>query len=79
MAKYKLEMQEVDFKNTLEFEADQLGDVLANMEIFLKGSGFFFGGILDVHTDDAQTNSMHAVEYTHTTSKDSDKLNAETT
>jgi hypothetical protein len=74
MNKYKLEMQEGSFKNTLEFEADGLDDVIANMEIFLKGCGFFFGGILDVHKGDAETNSMHAVSYRHTTDKDFDDV-----
>ena len=74
MSKYKLEMQENKFKNTLEFEADGLGDVIANIEIFLKGNGFFFDGVLDIHTDEAQTNSMHAVSYRHTTDKDFDDV-----
>ena len=64
MAKYKLVMKELDFKNTLEFEADGLEDVVANMEIFLKGNGFFFDGALDIHTEEVQTNAMHKV-YKH--------------
>jgi len=63
MAKYKLEMQESDFKNAIEFEADGLGDVLANMEIFLKGNGFFFDGVLDIHTGEVEMNEMH-LKYT---------------
>ena len=50
MAKYKLVMKELDFKNTLEFEADGIEDVLASIEIFLRGNGFFFDGALDIHT-----------------------------
>ena len=61
MAQYKLEMKELDFKHTLEFESDGLEDVLANLEIFLKGNGFFFDGILDIHTGTPQPNSMHTV------------------
>ena len=61
MAKYKLIMKELDFKNTLEFEADGLEDVLANMEIFLKGNGFFFDGALDIHTGEVQKNAMHYI------------------
>jgi hypothetical protein len=61
MAKYKLIMKELDFKNTLEFEADGLEDVIANMEIFLKGNGFFFDGALDVHEGEVQTNAMHHI------------------
>ena len=61
MAKYKLIMKEIDFKNTLEFEADGLEDVIANMEIFLKGNGFFFDGALDVHEGEVQMNRMHHI------------------
>jgi len=61
MAKYKLIMKELDFKNTLEFEADGLEDVIANMEIFLKGNGFFFDGALDIHKGEVQKNAMHYV------------------
>jgi hypothetical protein len=61
MAKYKLVMKEIDFKNTLEFEADGLEDVIANMEIFLKGNGFFFDGALDIHTGKVETNAMHHI------------------
>ena len=28
------------FKNTLEVEADYIGDVVENFELFLKGTGF---------------------------------------
>jgi hypothetical protein len=59
MAKYKLIMKELDFKNKLEFEADGLEDVIANMEIFLKGNGFFFDGALDVHEGETQMNALH--------------------
>lgn len=33
---------------TLEFEADQLEDVLANFTQFLKGSGYHFDGYVDI-------------------------------
>ena len=59
MAKYKLIMKELDFKNTLEFEAEGLEDVIANMEIFLKGNGFFFDGALDIHDGEVMKNAMH--------------------
>ena len=59
MTKYKLIMKDDNYKNTLEFEADGLEDVVANMEIFLKGCGFFFDGILDIHTGEPETNAMH--------------------
>jgi hypothetical protein len=35
------------FTNTVEFEANHIDDVIANFELFLKGSGFHFGGVLD--------------------------------
>jgi len=73
MAKYKLVMKEIDFKNTLEFEADGLVDVIANMEIFLKGNGFFFDGALDIHTGEVQNNAMHQV-YRQTTDRDFDDI-----
>ena len=73
MAKYKLQMKELDFKNTLEFEADGLEDVIANMEIFLKGNGFFFDGALDIHTGEVQKNAMHHV-YRQTTDRDFDDI-----
>lgn len=66
MAKYKLEMQEEDYKSTLEFNSDDLGDVVANMEIFLKGCGFLFDGALDIHEGDVKTNAMHYVYRTAT-------------
>jgi len=59
MAKYKLKMQELDFKNTVEFEAEGLEDVIANIEVFLKGNGFFFDGKLDIHSGEIEMNSMH--------------------
>lgn len=73
MAKYKLVMKELDFKNTLEFEADGLEDVIANMEIFLKGNGFFFDGALDVHTGEVKNNAMHSI-YRQTTDRDFDDI-----
>jgi hypothetical protein len=73
MAKYKLIMKELDFKNTLEFEADGLEDVIANMEIFLKGNGFFFDGALDIHQGEVQKNAMHHV-YRETTDRDFDDI-----
>jgi hypothetical protein len=61
MTKYKLEMKDDGYKNKLEFESDDLSDVIANMEIFLKGCGFIFDGALDIHTGEVQTNAMHHI------------------
>jgi len=33
MTKYKLEMKDDGYKNKLEFESDDLSDVVANMEM----------------------------------------------
>jgi hypothetical protein len=73
MAKYKLEMKEDGYKNKLEFEADGLEDVIANMEIFLKGNGFFFDGALDIHTGEVQKNAMHHI-YRSTTDREFDDI-----
>jgi hypothetical protein len=61
MTKYILIMKDDGYKNRLEFESDDLGDVVANMEIFLKGCGFIFDGALDIHTGDVQKNAMHYI------------------
>jgi hypothetical protein len=66
-------MKEGSFKNTVEFKADGLEDVIANIEIFLKGSGFFFDGALDVHDGEVKNNSMHHV-YRETTDRDFDDI-----
>lgn len=79
MSKYKLEMKEDGYKNKLEFESDDLSDVVANLEIFLKGCGFFFDGALDIHEGKIQMNAMH---YRYTSDiddiiTDSDQLDME--
>jgi hypothetical protein len=61
MTKYKLEMIDDGYRNKLEFDSDGLGDVLANMELFLKGCGYIFDGALDIHTGEVQKNAMHYI------------------
>jgi hypothetical protein len=61
MTKYKLEMIDDGYRNKLEFDSDDLGDVLANMELFLKGCGYIFDGALDIHTGEVQKNAMHYI------------------
>jgi hypothetical protein len=73
MAKYKLTMKENSYKNILEFNSDDLSDVIANIEIFLKGNGFFFDGHLDIHEGETQMNAMHHV-YRETTDRDFDDI-----
>lgn len=40
------------FTNTVEFEASHIDDVIANFELFLKGSGFHFAGVLDFQEEE---------------------------
>ena len=48
------------FSNTLEFDAEQLPDVVGNFELFLKGAGFVFDGHLDIiPTEYTRTNSYN--------------------
>jgi hypothetical protein len=61
MTKYKLEMIDDGYRNKLEFDSDDLGDVLANMELFLKGCGYIFDGALDIHTGKVEKNAMHYI------------------
>jgi hypothetical protein len=71
-AKYRLIMEdEDDFQTSLIFRSDDLGDVIANMEIFLKGCGFIFDGALDIHTGEVEKNAMHYV-YRGTTDREFD-------
>jgi hypothetical protein len=55
MTKYTLIAEHKDLftgktltKNSTEFEVDGLMDVLENVEMFLKGTGFIFDGYLDI-------------------------------
>ncbi len=73
MTKYKLEMIDDGYRNKLEFDSDDLGDVLANMELFLKGCGYIFDGALDIHTGEVQKNAMHYV-YRANTDKEFDDV-----
>ena len=53
LMKYTL-IAEDDFdgsKTTREFQADFLPDVLSEVELFLRGAGFFFDGNLDFVND----------------------------
>jgi hypothetical protein len=49
--KFKFESQFIGFgspKNTMEFEVDQLQDVLEYFEQFLRGAGYVFDGQIDI-------------------------------
>jgi hypothetical protein len=52
--KYTLTCQQGDFKNTLEFNEDFLPSVLENMQLFLKGCGFYFDGTLDIINEETE-------------------------
>ena len=41
-------------KHTTEFRADDLTTMLENFELFLRGSGFHFDGVLDVVKPDEE-------------------------
>jgi hypothetical protein len=74
MTKYKLEMIDDGYRNKLEFDSDDLGDVIANMELFLKGCGFIFDGALDIHTGEVEKNAMHYIYKANTDRKFDDVI-----
>jgi hypothetical protein len=74
MTKYKLEMIDDGYRNRLEFDSDDLGDVIANMEIFLKGCGFIFDGALDIHTGEVKKNAMHYIYTANNTDRGFDDV-----
>ena len=52
--KYTLTCEQGSFKNTTEFEEDFLPSVLENMQLFLKGCGFYFDGTLDIINEETE-------------------------
>jgi hypothetical protein len=52
--KYTLTCQQGNFKTTTEFEEDFLPSVLENMQLFLRGCGFYFDGTLDIINEDTE-------------------------
>ena len=52
--KYTLTCQQGNFKTTTEFEEDFLPSVLENMQLFLKGCGFCFDGMLDIINEETE-------------------------
>ena len=48
------ELDIVASKHTTEFRADDLTTMLENFELFLRGSGFHFDGVLDVVKPDEE-------------------------
>jgi hypothetical protein len=66
MARYTFTCEHLDYdmfrgeengvasKHTTEFSADELTTMLENFELFLRGSGFVFDGVIDVVNPDAE-------------------------
>jgi hypothetical protein len=46
----------ISSKHTTEFRADDLNSVLEEVEMFLKGSGFHFDGVIDVVKPEEERN-----------------------
>jgi hypothetical protein len=49
----------VTSKHTTEFRADDLNTMLENFELFLRGAGFHFDGVIDVVNPDANDDIFH--------------------
>lgn len=47
---------------THEFKAEQLTDVLMNLDMFLKGSGYMYDGVVDI-VDDEPVKTSHSPYY----------------
>jgi hypothetical protein len=60
----RLQTDEVEIANTLEFRGETLEEVLENFELFLKGSGYIFDGQLDfVKEDDFEMRDDYSEEF----------------
>ena len=54
MPKFTLISEHDDYsRSTLEFEADSLSVVLENFDRFLRGTGFFYDGVLTIENEEA--------------------------
>lgn len=47
------------FRNELEFDAEQLPDVIGNFELFLRGAGFAFDGHVDITPSQYTTHNTY--------------------
>ena len=52
MPKFTLICDHGNEKTTVEFEKDYLPEVLENLEMFLRGAGYYFDGTLDFVDDE---------------------------
>ena len=50
-------------KVTYEFNEDYLPNVLQQMELFLRGTGYFFDGMLDFVNDELEDTVQHSEFY----------------
>jgi hypothetical protein len=64
--KYTLTCEQGSFKNTTEFEEDFLPSVLENMQLFLKGCGFYFDGTLDIINEETEELYSDQVQWNET-------------
>ena len=54
MPKFTLISEHDDYsRSTLEFEADSLSVVLENFDRFLRGTGFFYDGVLTIENEES--------------------------
>ena len=64
MPKFTLIAEHEDNKKiTYEFHEDYLPDVLLQMEMFLRGTGYFFDGMLDFVNDEPEDTVQHSEYY----------------
>lgn len=56
--------EDLSYGNRVEFDAEQLDDVVGNFELFLRGCGFMFNGHVDiVNTEWTQHNTFNNSPY----------------
>lgn len=61
--KYTLTCEQDGFKTTTEFTEDYLPSVLENMQLFLRGCGFYFEGTLDIVDDEPPELDLYSEDY----------------
>ena len=61
--RFSVDTENVDgrttFSNTLEFDAEQLDDIIGNFELFLKGAGFQLTGHVDITPGEYTTHNTY--------------------
>lgn len=63
-------------KNTHEFETETLNEVLENFEMFLRGAGYIFDGVIDVvpTEENYPEYADHNIHNIHEYNKDPDEI-----